>query len=215
MTFKPSTRIKGESEGELTLNLNSMMDMFAVLIPALLMMSAVVEVSILEVKSPSIDGSSSTNTPPPTTPPLNLTVTILESGYLVTGSTPELAATSPAGPGSQPNIPVVDEAVLCSRYRGTWPPPRSKNKDRPKCPEDQKGATETRGFVVYDTKALTRKVIELKTAHPNERQIIIQPNAETEYEAIIDVMDATRDVKAPSGEISPLFDQVLISPTFI
>jgi biopolymer transport protein ExbD len=214
MAFKPSDRIKGEGAEELNLNLNSMMDMFAVLIPALLMMSAVVEVSIVSVKSPAIDGSSS---PPPTpeTPPLNLTVTILDSGYLLTGSKPPLLSDAQPGPGSTPTIPLVEKGILCARYRGTVPPPRSKNKDRPPCPTDQKGGLEQHSFTVYDTDALTRMIIDLKNGNPTERQVIIQPNSETEYETIVDVMDATRDVKEPSGEIRPLFDEVLISPSLM
>ncbi|MBC7794656.1 MAG: hypothetical protein H7Z43_13210, partial [Clostridia bacterium] len=43
-----------ESDVEPSLNLNPMMDMFAVLIPALLMLSAVLEISVLNVNVPEI-----------------------------------------------------------------------------------------------------------------------------------------------------------------
>ena len=49
---------------EPTLNLNPMMDMFAVLIPALLMMSAVVEMASLDVAAPSPEPGPTTAPPP-------------------------------------------------------------------------------------------------------------------------------------------------------
>jgi biopolymer transport protein ExbD len=214
MAFSPSSRMKAQHDEELNLNLNSMMDMFGVLIPCLLMMSASVEVAIVSVQSPAIDGGSSSPEASADVP-LNLTITILESGYLLTGSKPPLLSEGAPGPGAQPTIPVVDKAVVCSKYRGTVPPPRSKNIDRQKCGIDQKAGTAMQGFFVYDTEALTRQIIELKNANPTEHRVIIQPNAETEYEAIVDVMDATRDIKELDGEIRQLFNEVLISPSLM
>src|SRR5689334_7863810 len=95
---KPSDRHKGGEEGELTLNLNPMMDLFAVLIPALLMMSAVVEVAVINVSAPAIGGSDSPSPPQqPEKPPLNLTVTITDKGFIVAGSGGVLS-----GPGVNP-----------------------------------------------------------------------------------------------------------------
>ena len=67
-------------------------------------------------------------------------------------------------------------------------------------------------FAVYDNKALTRKLIDIKDEYPDERRIIIQPGPEVEYEAIVDVMDAARDVKSEKGDIRALFDEVVMSP---
>src|SRR6478672_8200307 len=99
---KASDRQKGNEEEELHLNLNPMMDLFAVLIPALLMMSAVVEVCVLNVSAPAIGGSDSPPPAQPEKPPLNLTVTITDKGYIVAGSGGVLS-----GPGvnPQPNQP--------------------------------------------------------------------------------------------------------------
>ncbi len=209
MGFNPSSRVKGSMDQELNLNLNSMMDLFAVLIPALLMMSAVVEIATLNVASPAMDPE---NTPPPPQndkPPLNLMVTVLESGYVL------FAEGAPIGGGDplRPNIPLVEVSVGCSRYRGTRPPPRTKNQDRAAC--EKKGGAEKMTFLMYDVATLASKVIELKTTHPDERRITIQPGPGVEYESIIDVMDATRDVKEESGEIRLLFDEVLISPQLL
>src|SRR5690349_16972392 len=121
---KAADRHKVEEE-ELHLNLNPMMDLFAVLIPALLMMSAVVEVCVLNVSAPAIGGSDS-NTPPaqPEKPPLNLTVTITDKGYIVAGSGGVIGGPGvnpqPNQPQQGPTIPLVQRSIVCSRWRGTW-----------------------------------------------------------------------------------------------
>ncbi len=210
MAFNPSKRMKGEEEGELNLNLNPMMDMFAVLIPALLMMSVVVEISIINVSAPSIGGEPGAQQKAPDKPPLNLTVTIQDNGYAIsTTSGPEPGPDGSVDP-KKPTIPVQERTILCSRYRGTRPPPRSRNMDRAICPQDDPYAKKS--FVVYDLEALTRKVMEIKNKYPEERRIIIAGSRDVEYEAVVDVMDSTRDYKEKNGEIKPLFDEVVLSP---
>ena len=207
---KPSDRHKVELETP-ELNLNSMMDLFAVLIPALLMMSAVVEVTTLNVSAPAIGGAP-TDEKPPEKPPLNLTVTITDKGYLVSGSGGVLSGAGvnpvPQQAGQPPTIPIVQKSVTCSPFRGTWPPPRAKNRGEKKCTDPH----EQRTFWVYDTTQLARKVLEIKDAFPEERRIVIQAEPDVEYEAVIDVMDATRDVMDKGGEIRTLFDEVVLSP---
>jgi len=208
MSFNPSKRHKGEEEGELNLNLNPMMDMFAVLIPALLMMSVVVEVSIIDISAPSIGGGA----PPPKgdenqKPPLNLTVTINDTGYVISGAQP-MPGVNPTEKG--PTIPIVERTILCSRYRGTVPPPRAKNKDRAKC--DAKNPYDKKSFWVYDVEELTRKIVAIKEAFQEEHRIIIAGGAAVEYEPVVDAMDATRDIKEGSGDIRKLFDEVVVSP---
>jgi biopolymer transport protein TolR len=209
---KAADRHKVEEE-ELHLNLNPMMDLFAVLIPALLMMSAVVEVCVLNVSAPAIGGSDS-NTPPPQPekPPLNLTVIITDKGYIVAGSGGVLTGPGvnpqPNQPQQGPTIPLVQRSIVCSRWRGTWPPPRVKNRDQPKCLEPLEAKT----FWIYDTVSLAKKIIEIKDAFPEERRIVIQAEPDVEYESVVDVMDATRDIKDPGGETRILFDEVVLSP---
>src|SRR5512140_883083 len=94
--------------GELNLNLNPMMDMFAVLIPALLMMSVVVEVASVDVAAPP-ERPNDDVTPPPEPAPLNLTVTIAENGYLVYAHGTKLAADGrPLAEGAAPSLPLVE-----------------------------------------------------------------------------------------------------------
>jgi biopolymer transport protein ExbD len=208
MSHKPSKR--EQEEVELNLNLNPMIDMFAVLIPALLMLSAVVEVAIIEVGAPSI-GPSSPEEKPPDKPPLNLTVTVLERGYIVAADGADLSAIIPPSPSpTEPNIPLVEKTFRCNKYKGTTPPPRSANMDRPPCGE--KEATAEKSFKVYDAKTLSDKVLEIHNQFPDERRIIVAAEQNIQYESITDVLDATRSTKSPQGETIMMFDQVVLRP---
>ncbi len=198
MGFSPTSRRHYEVD-EPELNLNPMMDLFGVLIPAILMMSAAVEVAVINVSAPSIGPSSNDQQQQPDHPPLNVTIIISESGYTVSMLGAPVAT-----------IPVADRPTVCSRYRGTRPPPRAKNADRPICQKTEGRMKKT--FLVYDNKALTNKLIEIKDEYPDERRVIIQPGPEVEYESIVDVMDSARDVKTEKGEVRSLFDEVVMSP---
>lgn len=200
---KASSKHKVEVE-EIHLNLNSMMDLFAVLIPALLMMSAVVEVCALSVVAPSI-GAAESAPPPSDKPPFNLTVAITEQGYTLTGSG---AAPLGAAAGTPMALPLVQRKVGCSKWRDNWPPPRARNRADAKCSNPQ----EKRDFWVYDTQALAKKIIEIKDGFPDERRIVIQAEPNVEYESVIDVMDATRDTREAGSEARILFDEVVLSP---
>jgi biopolymer transport protein TolR len=199
---KASSKHKVEVE-EISLNLNSMMDLFAVLIPALLMMSAVVEVCALTVVAPSVGAADAP--PPSDKPPFNLTVAIGEQGYVLTGSG---AAPVGGAPGTPMSVPLVQRKVSCSRWRNSWPPPRSRNRAEPACTH----ADDKREFWVYDTQALAKKMVEVKDGFPDERRIVIQAEPNVEYESVIDVMDATRDIREPGSEARILFDEVVLSP---
>jgi biopolymer transport protein ExbD len=199
MGFSPTSRRHYEVD-EPELNLNPMMDLFGVLIPAILMMSAAVEVAIINVSAPSIGPSTNEAQQQPPHPPLNVTVVISESGYTISMLGAPVAT-----------VPVMDRNVICSRYRGTRPPPRSRNMDRPICQKNE--GRKQKPFMAYDNKALTQKLIEIKDEYPDERRIIIQPGPEVEYETIVDVMDSARDVKTEKGELRALFDEVVMSPS--
>lgn len=195
---------KQQEVEEIHLNLNSMMDLFSVLIPALLMMSAVVEVCALNVVAPSI-GSAESAPPPSDKPPFKLTVDITDQGYVLTGS----GAAPLGGPPDAPFvIPLAQHKVPCSRWRQNWPPPRARNRDLPKC-EDSKDQKE---FWLYDKAALTKKMVEIKDGFPDERRIVIHADPNVEYESVIDVMDATRDFRETGSEPRILFDEVILSP---
>ena len=209
MSFSPSSRNR-EELGEVAINLNPMMDMFAVLIPALLMLSAVVEVAIVEVSAPSI-GPSSEPPPKEDKPPLNLTLTITDGGYMLTASGGELAGIPKVDPNApMPQIPIKEQPIVCSRFRGTWPPPRSRNADRPMC--DDKNARDAVMFWAYDIETLNQAILKVHRDYPDERRIIIAAESNVQYESIIDALDATRLTRLQDGSFETMFDQVVLSP---
>jgi biopolymer transport protein ExbD len=209
MPKSASERRKSEL-GEVQLNLNPMMDLFAVLIPTLLMMSVVVEVSAVNVSAPAIGPSDAAEVPKEDKPPLNYTVTITENGYILSAlGQPLPNDQGEPGTPQRPTIPVIERPTSCGRYRGTVPPPRAKNRDRSIC--DPARPTDTKSFWIYDVHALTRRTTELKDAYPDERRVIIAGSANVDFEPISDAMDATRDVDE-KGTVRALFDEVIISP---
>jgi biopolymer transport protein ExbD len=199
MAFAPTAK-RDRSGDEPDLNLNPMMDMFGVLIPAILMMSAGVQVAVVSVLAP-------TQTPPtPTKSPLEIvTLSITDVGYVVE------AERARNGSVDRWRIPVVERSIGCGRYRDTRPPPRSQNSDRPPCgSRDRRGE---RNFIVYDNAALTARAVEIKDGVEAEHGlIVIRTDPTVEYEAIVDAMDAVREVRRPDGTLRTLFDQVLLGP---
>jgi biopolymer transport protein ExbD len=205
---KPSER-RNFKEADMELNLTPMMNLIAILIPALLISVAFVEIAVINVAAPAIGPSTPQDqNNKDDKPPLNLTVTITDKGYTVAGSGGVLGGEADAAAASGPTIPVIQRTIDCTKYIGTVPPPRSKNKGSGPCKE----ARETRTFWIYDTDALTDKLIEIKDAFPEERRIIVAAEPETDYESITDVMDASREAKDPGGEMRTLFDEVVLSP---
>ena len=191
---------------EQNLMLNPMMDMFAVLIPALMMMSVVVEVSSINVAAPTTGEASAAKKQEV---PLTYTVTVKEKGYLLQGRGVPLGADGQPAANAELDIsiPVVERKVDCARYRNAVPPPRTLNAKRAVC----KGAGEERRFFVYDTEALRRTTVALKERYPEERMIVVGAESPADFESIADVMDATRDMLDAKGAVRPLFDQVAIS----
>lgn len=184
------------------------MDMFAVLIPALLMLSAVLEISVLNVAAPKIATPGDLEQQPqnPEQPELNLTLKITQRGYDLVGSGGFLHNDEGASNGV--TVPLVQKVIVCSRYRNYWPPPRAQNRSLPKCEQP----LERKAFWVYDNDMLVTRLKELKTVFPTERRIIIAAEPSVEYEVVTDVMDATRAVRNADGSMAPLFDEVVISP---
>ncbi len=199
---------------EPTLNLNPMMDMFAVLIPALLMLSAVLEISVLNVAAPRIatPGELEQEKPAPDEkPPLNLTLKITARGYELVTSVGFVAG-GDATQGGESSIPLAQKRLPCSRYRNYWPPPRVRNRELPKCSPE---AMEQKMFWVYDNDTLVQRLREIKVVFPEERRIIITAEPSVEYEVVTDVMDASRGIRDADGKLQPLFDEVVVSPGLV
>ena len=210
MARKPSQRRNFQDE-EMELNLTPMMNLIAILIPALLVSTVFVEIAVINVSAPPI-GTAPDQPPPkekPDKPPLNLTVTITDKGYTVAGSGGVLGAEAPKkGEAKGPTFPVIQKKVSCQRFIGTWPPPRAKNRSQPKC----ESSDEERTFWVYDQAAMQKKLVELKEAFPEEKRMIIAAEEDIEFEAITDMMDTGRDIKPEGEETRELFPEVVLSP---
>jgi len=210
MAKKPSDR-RSYKEEPMELNLTPMMNLISILIPALLISTVFVEIAVVNVSAPAI-GSSPDQAEPekkPDKPPLNLTITITDKGYTLAGAGGVLGGTPKEGEEvGGPTIPIIQKQTSCDKYLRTWPPPRVKNKVSPRCEQ----AGDSRTFWVYDTDVLSKKLVEIKDAFPDERRVIIAAEPETEFESITDVMDASREIKDPGGETRILFDEVVLSP---
>ncbi len=193
-------------EEEMELNLTPMMNLVALLIPVLLMSTAFVELVTLNIAMPSLGGGPS-DTPPPASdkPPLNLAVLISDSAYQISGSAP---LDSKSGQMEQ-SIPILQKNTLCATFMETVPVPREKNKSEGIC----KVATDTKLFWVYDHVALRKALINIKAEYPDERRIILSAGEEVDYEALVEVMDVSREYKDDTGEVRTLFDEVVLRPS--
>lgn len=206
MSYRPSSKYSFELSDP-QLNLTPIMGLFGVLIPVLLVLSAVYELSVSNIAAPSI-GEPSQPQPEPDKPPVNLTVVISDSGYTIIAVGQPIAGSNPSGAG--PTLPLIEKSVGCSRYAGTTPPPRSVNMSRSPCAPGK--SLEEKTFSVYDLQGLTSKLLEIKNLFPDERRVIVQAEPTTQYEAIVDVIDASRETMAANGDLVSLFDEVMVSP---
>src|SRR5687767_4446573 len=123
MSRKPTHRRSYKDE-DMELNLTPMMNLIGILIPVLLMSTAFVELVVIDVATPAI-GEEAPSTPPLDRPPLNLTVLITHTAYILSGSAPLDIKSGQ----THANIPIVQKTVGCGSYMETVPPPRQKNRE--------------------------------------------------------------------------------------
>ena len=113
---KPSERRNFKEEG-MELNLVPMMNLVSILIPALLISAAFIEISVINVAAPAIGSApeQEQQQDKPDKPPLNLTVTITDKGYTVAGSGGVLGGEQAAGEEqSGPTIPIIQKTILAA-----------------------------------------------------------------------------------------------------
>lgn len=171
MARKPSERRHGE-DGDTDLNLVPIMNLVLMLIPAILITAAFVEITVINVSAPQIGGGA----PPeqldkPEKPPLNLTIVLTDQGFTIAGS------------GGVLNSPDED-------------------------PDAQKGPTLPKnGKGEYDWESLTKKLVEIKDAFPEETRVIINAEPDIKYEFLIGTMDAARE----TADHRELFPDVVLS----
>ena len=210
---KPSER-RNFDEANMDPDLGPMMGLITILIPCLLVSMVFVEIAVINVAAPAIGNSpqqEEEKKDKPDKPPLNLTVTITDKGYILAGANGVLPGVNPPAEGEEasgPTIPLKEEKIACGRYVGTWPPPRSINRSREKCTTN----TDVRMYKIYDTEKLSALLIGIKDAFPEEKKVIIAAEPDVEFESITDVMDISRDVKTEGEERRELFPEVVLSP---
>lgn len=171
-----------ETSGEL--NIVPFLDIVVNIIMFLLTLTAyIVATAELDARLPSLGrggrGSASNE------PSLNLSVMITEQGIIVVGSGSRLGpgcgdAPAAANPNSVITVPNLPNAQADNDHDGQ--------------PD------------IYDWRALTRCLVRVKTAHPDESQVILSADPSIEYRHLIAAMDA---VKA-NGD-APLFPAMLLS----
>ena len=195
-------------------DLGPMMGLISILIPCLLISMVFVEIAVINVAAPAIGNSPNTEEEKkdkPDKPPLNLTVTITDKGYILAGSGGVLPGITPPAEGEEasgPTIPLIEQKVKCGKFIGTWPPPRAINRSREKCTAGE----DVRMYKVYDVAKLGVLLTGIKDEFPDEKKVIIAAESDVEFESIADVMDATRDIKLEGDERRELFPEVVLSP---
>lgn len=185
---KPSER-RHAREPKLDLDLTPMMNLIGILIPSLLVSMVFVETAVVDVSTPGHAPG------PSTTPPLQLTVRITDTGYEVVAREGDDEQRAP--------IPLREREVDCRDYAGTRPPPRRANSARPPCASDT-----AHPYVTYDTEALRTALLALKQRHADERTMVIDADGEVEFESLVQLMDAARSYDDEAGREHPLFDIV-------
>jgi len=203
MHRKPTQRRHFRPEN-MEMNLTPMMNLITILIPILLVSTVFVEIAVVDIGAPGNDAPASAEQP---TRPLALTVHIGEKGYYVSIFGDILPNAS--GSKDDPTLLTTQKDVDCKAYLGMAPPPRRQNARLKPCPKNAIEAGQQR-FWIYDAKALQNLLAEIKNDHPNATRITLSAEPDIEYESLIDVIDAAREIKDVGGETRPLFGDVLV-----
>lgn len=171
MARKPSERRHGE-EADNELNLIPIMNLVLMLIPAILITAAFVEITVINVSAPQIGGGAPQEPQEkPDKPPLNLTIVLTDQGFTIAGSGGVLGQEQ-ADPNAQkgPTIPKTGDGT-------------------------------------YDWAGLTKKLVEIKDAFPEETKVIINAEPDIKYEFLVGTMDAARETL----DHRELFPDVILS----
>jgi biopolymer transport protein ExbD len=166
------------------LNMKPAMNLILILIPLLLTSMESVKIAVVNVATPQI-GPSSVESPPTDRPedkPLKLTVALTDRGITV----------------------FAREQVI-------------ENKDDPLGPtilkkdgEEEDSTGKMVNAKVYDIDALVEIISDIKDANPAEENIIITAEPNIKYKYIMQIMDATREMKI-GDKNKKLFPNVVLS----
>lgn len=225
----PNERRRERKEVDPDLNLLPMMNLITLLIPFLLMSAQFVTLAIIDSSLPAIGQPQPSDEKKDDKPPLSLTVGITEEGFTIAGSATVLgcdkgaAAAGMDGVDAQKctTIPMTNDGAYCGDLIC---------KGDPNC-------NAAHVTPCHDQKALHDLMIQLKEFDgdadgkadygepcsppdpkpegwqpPETCNVIIAPNPNVPYYAIIGVMDATREYKKEGeSETLDLFPYVVIA----
>ena len=175
---KPSERRHRAEEVLQELNLIPIMNLICLLIPVLLLQMAMIQIAVINVSSPQIgSGGAPKVKKKKEKPPLNLTITISDKGFYISGSGGTIGAEK-----KEEGAAEVD-------------------------PDKQNPTIAKKADGKYDYEALTKKLDEIKNEFPEETRVILMAEPDTNFEILIQVMDATRQ----NEEDRILFPDVVLS----
>ncbi len=177
----PKELAPDEEGGEL--NIVPFLDIIMNVLMFVLATVAVTFTSMIDTQPPRPAGNSAR---PPTTPTLSLNVIVLKEGFFVSAVGQRIGTgCQGAGAGLAVGMSTTGTRIVIDRQ----------TKEKKSIPD-------------YDFAALTDCVQRLKAISPDfatEKQVVITTGPDTEFQTIINVMDALR--KSPKGE--ELFPEVL------
>lgn len=196
---------RGDEEAEeITLNLLPFMNLMTLLIPFLLLSASFITIAVIDSSLPAIGAPQPKDKQDEEEkePPLNLQIGVTEEGFTVSGTSPLLGcgtAGKADGENTCKQIPLNDNAEYCQESQCGGVTGGDCRPD-PACHD----IAELRDLV----KRLKNPRWEggaMVTDYPDEGNVIIAPNKSIKYSVLIGVMDATRDIEAPSGgELTPV-----------
>lgn len=187
-------------------DLTPMMNLVTVLIPVLLI--SIVFIKVVSIEVALAQGQVGT-TPPDDKKPLHLKLEISTKGYRVSAaeSLQKFVGSSKLEDNGSLFIPLKQEETSCNHYLGTRPPPRTMNRDRPRCQKFE----DTHRYTVYDQETLFQVVRNIKKDNQHETELIIKAEENTEYEAITNAMDTARGTLTGASPTGYLFPRVSLS----
>lgn len=188
---------KSETISEESVSLIPIMNLVCLLIPFLLYTASFIVYA-------TVDVTASNRSAPcqncEETPQLSLMVVITDEGFRVANSgegTLPSSCGAPSETGSTLFIPLAENGESCTDNRGY--PSGAERRERqalrlgpPSC--------------AYDFNRLQECMLDIKSDHPDQSQIVISGEANIDYDVLIHAMDATR-----GSEDAPLFPNVSLA----
>jgi hypothetical protein len=165
------------------LNLTPIMNLVTILIPFLIMAAQFVQLSVIDSTLPAIGPPQQVEPPKPDEkPPLQLSIALTGKGITILG------ADTIIYPDGKPEFAEGEEK-----------PPTLPCKSGGACQNVED----------YDWRKLRAKLSLIKDEYPDDENVILVPNSDTQYEIIVRAMDSCRD--DPDADDRTLFPFVVVA----